>query len=174
MAELLADRKLDWTEIGGWLTVAEGRVLQSLAMGKRVLELGTWKGRSAICMAQTADFVACVDHFRGDRNSGPADTRIEFLANLKRAGVEDRVGWIACTAGECEAYLHPWSIDLAYVDVEHSEAATIEALGVARRNVKPGGVIAWHDADRAEVRAAVAAAGLEPISHAGSLEWCTV
>lgn len=174
MAEPLTDRKIEWTEVDGWLTVQEGAALRVLATGKRVLELGTYKGRSAICMAEVAEIVTTVDHHKGDRNTGPGDSFREFADNVERAGVEYKVDWWNCSVAEFDACVDREDYDLAFVDVEHSVACTTEALKLALKCVRPGGVIAWHDADRPDVRAAVAAVGLHPLASVGSLEWCKV
>lgn len=173
MAESLTARTLEWTEVDGWLSVVEGNALRSLAAGKRVLELGTWKGRSTICMAGVAASVMTVDHHEGDHNTGPADTLAEFLDNVERSGMAEKVHWRRVDVARCDD-LDAASYDLAFVDVEHSISCTALALGVALKCLKPGGVIAWHDADWPDVRSAVAAAGLHPMASAGSLEWCIV
>src|ERR1700730_14525863 len=53
-------------EVPGWLTEPEGRKLAELSRGKRVLELGTYLGRSAICIAQTAVNLLTIDWHQGD------------------------------------------------------------------------------------------------------------
>jgi hypothetical protein len=37
---------MNWTDVRGWLTEADGQKLQELAAGKTVLELGSSCGRS--------------------------------------------------------------------------------------------------------------------------------
>src|SRR5262245_50782959 len=78
---------LKWQDIDGWLFDLEATVLQTFAAGKDVLELGSYKGKSTVCMAQTARLVVSVDPHQGDRGLGPADTFAEFRANIEAAGV---------------------------------------------------------------------------------------
>jgi len=53
-----------WHNIHGWLSLEEGRVLQELCHDKGVLEIGSYKGRSSVCIADVANFIDCVDHFK--------------------------------------------------------------------------------------------------------------
>jgi predicted O-methyltransferase YrrM len=83
---------MPWTfpsEIQGWLTEDEGRLLADLARLKRVLEVGSYHGRSSVCMAQTASWLVSVDHHRDD-DKNRLDSLDYLTANLKRYGVLDR------------------------------------------------------------------------------------
>src|SRR5690606_30630361 len=42
------------SDVQGWLSYREGKTLYDLARGKRVLEIGSYCGRSTICLAQSA------------------------------------------------------------------------------------------------------------------------
>ncbi len=165
----------DWTKVEGWLSRSEGETLRLMAYGKHVLEIGSWKGRSTVAMGQVCRTLVALDHFRGDSNTGYADTFEEFSANLKRFGVDGKVKAFACSVNEWAEDRYPVMLsgcfDLAFVDCEHTEEATFEALGVAKLCVKPGGIIAWHDADFPGVRAAVRKAGLVPLAGVDTLEW---
>ncbi len=166
---------LDWTKVDGWLSRAEGETLRMMAYGKHVLEIGSWKGRSTVCMAQVARTLVAVDHFKGDMGTGLACTFDEYTRNLERFGVADKVKtfWTSLRDFIYDKYpvMFAGTFDLAFVDCEHTEAATTEALRVAIRCVKRGGIVAWHDADFPEVRSAVHRAGLVPFAGVDTLEW---
>src|SRR5690606_2342502 len=78
-------------DVEGWLQPSEGTVLAELATEKDVLEIGSYCGRSTICMARTASHVTAVDYFDGRGTPTPKDTLTDFHRNLQRYGVADKV-----------------------------------------------------------------------------------
>lgn len=126
-------------EIDGWLSPNEGAKLAELAKGKRVLEIGSYCGLSTVCLARTASQVVAVDPHDGRATPRPKDTRAEFLSNLVRYGVNERVA------------VHPslddvtGPFDLAFIDGDHS----IDAVRSDYRRIvpmlAPDGLIAFHD-----------------------------
>lgn len=159
-----------WEKVPGWLTRAEGDALQRLASYKEVLELGAWKGRSTCCMAERAQHVTSVDHFRGDLDTGLGDTWSEWRANT--GPHRHKVGGVTATFADALGSIPPNKYGLVFVDGEHSADGTGEALAVALRAVKVGGVVAIHDWHRATVREGAARHGLlTPDGAAGSLAW---
>ncbi len=157
-------------QIQGWLTQEEGQALYRHASGKRVLELGSWRGRSTVCMAQSAESVLAVDHFGGDAGieaelkdvPDAATVRSEFFANV--AGYEN-VGLQECATDKAE--FTPNSFDFVFVDGAHDYESAKRDMEVAKRAVKDGGTIALHDWTMDSVRrAAVEALGWETTSAA--------
>lgn len=139
-------------EIQGWLTLKEGQALHNLADGKRVLELGAWKGRSTVCMAQSAKYLEVVDHFQGDPGTGPGvDVRKEFDKNIERyyaQSLKFEENWSHVTVQQCffkDAKIEREYYDLVFVDGAHDVESAKESMLVAARAVKPGGIIALHD-----------------------------
>jgi predicted O-methyltransferase YrrM len=59
--------------VPGHLFETEGRLLQQLAEGKSVLDIGTHHGRAAAAMAATAKHVKTIDWYRGDSMIGAPD-----------------------------------------------------------------------------------------------------
>jgi hypothetical protein len=89
---------MNLTDVRGWLTEAEGRKLQELAIGKTVLELGSYCGRSTCAMAWTAARIVAVDWDFGDEQAGFAPTSLHLLSNLLGTGCaiddsSDSLGW---------------------------------------------------------------------------------
>lgn len=139
---------MDWVfpaEIDGWLTEHEGRKLADLARGKRVLEIGSFRGRSTVCMAQTADSVVCVDPFDGRATSKPGDTFQEFSDNIARYNVADRVLAYRGTSSIVSPKLQTGSFDLVFIDGAHDYDSLTVDIGIAERVLAPGGLIAFHD-----------------------------
>lgn len=55
-----------YENIPGMLYDIEATILQELASGRNVLEIGAYMGRSSIAMAYSANRVTSVEHFNGD------------------------------------------------------------------------------------------------------------
>lgn len=125
-------------DVDGWLTGEEGEALARLATGKRVLEIGSYCGRSTICLAQTAESVVSIDPHDGRGTPSPRPTREEFEANLERYGVADRVLSVDNPPA-------PALYDLIFIDGAHDAEAVREDVATARRLLAPGGLVAFHD-----------------------------
>jgi hypothetical protein len=128
-------------DVEGWLTEAQAarldRCARSVPAGGRIVEIGSFRGRSTIVLARAAaDGVAVVavdPHLGSDRGPqeiaaqpelGEQDTQI-FRSNLERHGVLDRVEHVRMLSSEAPL---PDAIDLLYVDGAHR-------LGPARDDV---------------------------------------
>lgn len=69
MSEMSAPNILradSFVDIPGLLYEHEGYILQELASGRNVLEIGAYMGRSSIALAYSANRVTSVEHFNGD------------------------------------------------------------------------------------------------------------
>lgn len=141
-------------DVRGWLTEEEGAALAELAAGAVVLEIGSYEGRSTICMAQTAKVVHAVDWHCGDDDAGWGWTLPAFLDNLKQYGVRENVVVHVARTREIASVFRDRHFDLVFVDGNHEYLYVRDDLILARRVVKDGGVIAAHDWDDERVRRA--------------------
>lgn len=145
--------------------------MQGLASGKRVLELGSWQGRSTCCFSDVALLVVSVDHHEGDDNAGYFNTATKFIINtIGRRNIVPLV----CHASRVSTILGLTDFNLAYVDLSHSREATREACMIAANRMDiTRSTIAVHDYDRPEVRQGVGDTfgGKEPDGVVGSLAW---
>jgi predicted O-methyltransferase YrrM len=133
-------------EIYGFLSEAEGRKLAELAAGKKVVEYGTWCGRSTVCMAQTAAEVHTIDHHRAPLHEGPIRWSLPILmVHLSQYKVTEKVVVHVGTAAQVGKVLRPDTFDLAFIDGDHEEAGVIESIYLFEPCVKKGGVLAFHD-----------------------------
>lgn len=142
------------------MTDAQARQLweaaKRVASSGRIVEIGSFRGRSAIILASAVrddvEVVAIDPHGGGDRGPqeiapdatlGEQDHRA-FRANLERAGVAERVRHVrAASDAALDAVQGP--IDMLYVDGAHRYAparADIERWGA---RVAPGGSMLVHD-----------------------------
>jgi SAM-dependent methyltransferase len=128
-------------DVPGWLLPAEGKKLAELSAGKRVLEIGSYCGRSTICIARAAESVTAVDYF--DSRGATIcrhDTRAMFDKNLERYGVAGKV--IVCHP---DAEIPLPEYDLAFIDGAHDLESVRADIRKAQAVLKPGGLIAFHD-----------------------------
>lgn len=162
--------------VPGWLSEAEGRVLQDLARNRSVLEIGAWQGRSTIAMAAFAGCVTAVDHFRGDDGTGdaPPDLYDRFRDHVDQAGVADRVVVVAVDAADLAPVMDGRRFDMVFVDGSHDAASVERDTRLALAVLDRGGVLAWHDWTYASVQLGAAAAGIVATRTVDSLGWTTL
>lgn len=138
---------MDWkfpSDVRGWLSEAEGRKLAELARGKRVLEIGSYEGRSTICMAQVAARVDCIDPGDGRATTDPGEHLEALKSNLARYGLKAEVRVHVGTTDECAPDLEP-GYDLIFIDGNHEQEFVEKDIQHAKRLLAPGGLLAFHD-----------------------------
>lgn len=146
-------------DVEGWLTEAQARRLweraRELPPGGRAVEIGSFRGRSTVVIAQAlpdgASLVAIDPHAGGDR--GPQEIAPEaergeddyraFHANLARAGVAERVSHVRKPSSSPDAVTS--DIDLLYVDGAHRFGPARHDLTHWGGRVRDGGVLLVHD-----------------------------
>ena len=152
---------MNWNDVHGWLTPSEGEKLQELARGRKVLEIGTWKGRSACCMAVTAAQVTTVDTHAGDAEIGPADTFDLFEENVKACGAFSKIEPIKGDIKDVASYLLNRRFEMIFIDGSHDAESVQHDTQLAAQLLMPGGVIVWHDYDQGSVKDGIRATGLD-------------
>lgn len=159
----------DWvTEletISGWLEPEEALLLAKLAsevQNGRVVELGSYQGKSTVALARSispGSRVIAVDTFRGSPEhqpgaayfdaatldaEGAVDTLPILLANLRRFGLEARVEiWRADSAAAATRMRKP--VGLLFVDADHLYARICDDLAAWLPLLSPGGIVVLHD-----------------------------
>lgn len=148
-------------DIEGWLTDAQADRLRAAAQrldgGATIVEIGSFRGKSAVVLAAAVPpgaRVICIDpHLGSDR--GPqeiaadhergADDYEAFHANLARHGVSDTVEHVrALSSAALGAVDGP--VDLLYVDGAHRFRPASDDLVRWGARVRPGGTMLVHDA----------------------------
>jgi hypothetical protein len=145
-------------DVEGWLTEAQAtrldRCARAVPSGGRIVEIGSFRGRSTIVLARAAsgdvEVVAIDPHLGSDRGPqeiaaqpelGEQDTEI-FRANLQRHGVLDRVEHVRMLSSEAPL---PEAIDLLYVDGAHRFGPARDDLVRWGARVRDGGTMLVHD-----------------------------
>lgn len=136
----------DWfpARVPGWLTEEEGVELARLAAGKVVLEIGSYCGRSTICLAKTARSVGAVDTFDGRGTAMPGDTLPTFKKNLLEHGIHRGVNVLRGTSAEVVPPLPP-IFDLIFIDGSHDYESVRADAEMAASKLRPGGLLVFHD-----------------------------
>jgi predicted O-methyltransferase YrrM len=151
----------DLSDVEGWLSEGQaGRLWEAaraVPPGGRIVEIGSFRGRSTIVLRRAADpavgVVAIDPHGGGDR--GPQEIAPDaalgdqdhkaFRRNLERAGLSEAVRHVRRPSYEAlEEVTGP--VDLLYVDGAHRyRPARADIAGWGAR-VRPGGRMLVHDA----------------------------
>lgn len=148
-------------DVQGWMTRAQaGRLwdrASELRPGQRVVEIGSFQGRSMIVLATAApdgvELVAIDPHGGNDRgpqeidgyaDEAEADHRA-FNANLERAGVRDRVTHLRSFSHDALDEL-PGPVHLLYIDGAHRYRPAVADVREWGDRVVEGGTMLVHDA----------------------------
>jgi predicted O-methyltransferase YrrM len=132
--------------VPGWLSDEEGEALYELAKecsGRGVIvEIGSWKGKSTICLGLGSRAGHGVPIFAVDPH---ADYRHgEFKENIERAGIADLVTPIRGLSQDVvEDFDRP--IELLFVDGSHEEEDVRHDFETWVPKVVDRGIVAFHD-----------------------------
>lgn len=147
-------------EADGWLTEAQGRALFDAAAAcrpdGRIVEIGSFRGRSTIVLADAAAAgveVLAIDPFAGsDRGpqeiEGYSDHAIADLAvfesNLTRAGVRDRVTHLRSLSSDALGVVDG-TVDVLFIDGAHRYRPARADIRDWGGRVADGGMMLIHD-----------------------------
>jgi predicted O-methyltransferase YrrM len=133
---------LDGHPIDTSLTERETEALRDLAAGKRLLEIGSAFGYSAIVMAQVAKHVTAVDPHAGEL----PDSLEIMQANLALFDVAHVVTIVRdCSQNALPAMLAEGSrFEFVFIDGNHGEQVQGD-VELSRKLLEPGGHFAVHD-----------------------------
>lgn len=147
-------------DVQGWMTRAQACRLWDRAVdlrpGDRIVEIGSFHGRSAIVLATAVpDGVEVVtidphggndrgpQEFEGFEAEAETDHQV-FLANLERAGVRDRIRHLRMYSHDAVAEV-PGEIDVLYIDGAHRYRPALDDLVQWSPKVALGGRMLVHD-----------------------------
>jgi cephalosporin hydroxylase len=153
----------NWYDIDGWFNHHDAHVYHSMVEyldnGSTILEIGAYKGRSTICLAQTIiasgkDIkIHVVDTFEGDGECGNISTYQEFMTNmLPYANLVELI-----RKGESThiAETNTYRYGGVYIDASHDYKSVSADIKAWLPFIKIGGVMGGHDYNFASVRMAV-------------------
>lgn len=143
--------------IEGWLFEAETVLLYELARKADpkgvIVEIGSWKGKSSVCMAKGAEAGTKVKIYAIDPHIGSEEHQAGgkkvwtfdiFKENIKRMGVENGVEAIVNTSvAAAKDFDKP--VSMIFIDGAHDFDSVKEDFLTWFPKVIEGGVIAFHD-----------------------------
>ena len=155
----LADRAWQRARaLQGFLGEREFRALLMLAAAANavasepgcIVEIGSFKGKSTVGLATLAGACGWPPVVSIDPHTSPSPTDpgvpsyADFLANLRAAGVEDRVEVNRATA---QAVAKTWQrpIRFLWIDGDHTWAGALSDFELYAPFLVPGGIVALHD-----------------------------
>lgn len=146
--------------VEGWLSPDQAaelhRAASELRAGDTVVEIGSFRGRSAIVLASAAPdgvtVVAIDPHAGNDRGpreldgfeQAAADDHAAFLANLDSAGVAHRVHHVRAMSDAAHGDVHG-EVALLYVDGAHRYGPARRDIREWGLRVRSGGTLLVHD-----------------------------
>jgi predicted O-methyltransferase YrrM len=135
----------------GWLSNQEATELQRLATGKTVLELGAWKGRSTVVLAQVARYVVSVDRHQGIPEREGVESLPDYLVNVR--GLDN----VAIVIAQFDRIVPLFDsfFNLCFIDGSHDEQSVYEDAMMAMEHTDGYGTIAFHDFDMDSVKKGV-------------------
>lgn len=146
----------EWDKVEGWCTPQEGEWLtQTAAYHKHIWELGAWKGRSTIRLAQSGNMVFSVDRHTGGPDhraltDKPIWTFPEWLRNIKEFDLLHCVTPLIIDnvqAAEVARAYHEIGQDIGmlYIDASHEYEDVRRDYELFSPYIEQGGTIAFHD-----------------------------
>lgn len=119
-----------------------------------IVELGSWVGHSALAMAEACDGVAdytihCVDHWEGGnaiqrKAAKEGDAYAEFCRNVGDR-LDRTIYPLRGTTNESAEQFADATIDILFIDADHSYEGVLADIDAWLPKVKPGGLILGHD-----------------------------
>jgi predicted O-methyltransferase YrrM len=139
-------------DVPGWLTEEEGEVLYDLARActgrGAIVEIGSFKGRSTICLGLGSQAGRGVPVYAIDPGHGWKRFQ-EFRANLARAGIDELVHPIAATSADAFPAFPEPAIELLFIDGSHRYDLVDLDFHLWTRRLVDGGMLAMHDTNAA-------------------------
>jgi hypothetical protein len=149
----------DYRVIEGWLAPKEALALYKLSRsckpGARIVEIGSWKGKSTYCLAKGLrdGVIVAIDPFdgAGDCEAGTfyrvmkGNTPLldQFRANLSRYDLLRKVEIKVGLSNQFANQIGP--VDMLFIDGDHSIAGCEYDFRTFAPDVRVGGVLAFHD-----------------------------
>lgn len=144
-------------DVEGWLTTDEALLLHQTASrvssGHKIVEIGSWKGRSTICLSlgsikgNQAKVVAIDPHTGSSEHHkwlGEVDTFEEFCHNITKWKVKDIVETLRMTSADASQEVDD-PVGFVFIDGAHEFRFVREDFRLWFPKVVDGGLIAFHD-----------------------------
>lgn len=144
--------------------------VSKIPQGGTLVEIGTFRGRSLCSVADLIQSqqlkVFAIDTFEGSSLINVNEHELkaqcdsenieqQFRDNIQRFGISDRVTLLKGPNHSFVDQFEDHSVDLVFLDADHSYEAVKQDIALWRNKVKVGGHLSGHDIDWYSVRTAV-------------------
>lgn len=136
---------IKWTEVIGLFF--EGELLQKYAKDKTALEVGSYMGKSSVCIAEVAKSLVCVDTFKGiegeKQSQVDQETTYQYFINNTK-DYQNKITTYKMTSDE---YFSKCTdlFDLIFLDGWHQYDQTKKDIKNSLNHLNQDGIIACHD-----------------------------
>lgn len=120
-----------WRDVEGFFSEVEGLEIQKRATGKICVDLGTLKGRSAVCLAEVAEHVYTID--------------ITFHPELVENIAGYPITYHTMTTKDASNLFEANSVDLVFEDTAHIYEIIKENILLWWSKIKLNGIMCFHD-----------------------------
>lgn len=135
--------------VDGWTMPEELLWMAATGGGKRVLEVGSYKGRSALAwLAGGAKELVCLDRLVGPWP--PEVMRLFLTTNL--AAYKGKARIVTGDSMEEKVWAGLTGFDVVFVDGDHTEAFVRNDIARGMAALRPGGLLCGHDYTEAGVK----------------------
>lgn len=165
-------RRKDWSNVPGFFNYWQFYqiVAARLRDGDTFVEVGVWMGRSIIYLAQECQRLGkrvrlvAVDTFVGEKDqpehaeavaSAGGSLRRIFEQNVRMCGVEDMIEVVECDSAAAASRFAEGEVAGVFIDAAHDYESVRRDVAAWTPRVRPGGILAGHDADHEPVMRAV-------------------
>ncbi len=140
-------------DMDGWLSDKEAdalcRLAQMCAAEGAIVEIGSWKGKSTVCLVTGSRRgkgkpVYAIDPHTGSSEHGDVRTFDEFTENIRRKGATDMVKPIVARSQDVAK---EWNkpVALLWIDGAHEYEYVLQDYLLWEPHLADGGIIAFHD-----------------------------
>ena len=140
---------LVYAEVEGWIAGSEVKVLREHCTGKRILEVGSYKGKSACIIAPVAESLVCVDTFKADGSGQNQQEDFITLDDFKRnTKCFDNITVLIGDSFKIIPFSVPDNFfDVVFLDGLHWTWGVERDIITCWPKLKMNGVMLFHDTD---------------------------
>jgi hypothetical protein len=125
----------------------------------RILEIGSWLGMGSTrvlieALKPRGGILYCVDTFEGSPGvvrhreiANEFDVLATFRHNVSLSGGNDLAKILCMTSTDAAALIAPRSLDMVFIDGDHSYAQTNNDLSLWESKIHSGGILCGHDCE---------------------------
>lgn len=127
-------------------------LVRTLDQRQEAIEVGSWAGASAFCLSTAFERLFCIDTWRGAgdnlgeiaRGLPDMEPLRVFCRNLQPELFRSIFPVVGTSLFWAKIWPRP--VDFIYIDADHEYLSIKEDMEIWSKHVRPGGIIAGHDA----------------------------